>query len=203
MINDWQTEKYVRPAIIFITTCIFAFLSHFNNICLIECIFYIKKMAKSIAVMSAFIGFNRIIAVKNAGCINRGEPAAVFVFPIKIKVVEEIRPGMVYVRLFNNPRPNEPSPHSPGLCERSEQIRSKESNMDENKNASAAGVYLPMLHKGAIPTFRSPHAAMQPLMANDPHTWRLLSRVAQLCNPESSPLFSPESNESVGSRGSI
>jgi hypothetical protein len=113
MINNWQTEKYVRPAIIFIAACSLAFSSHFNNICLIECIFYIKKMAKSIAVMSTFTRFNRIIALKNAGCINRGEPAAVFVFPIKIKVVEEIRPGMVYARLINNPGPNEPSPHFP------------------------------------------------------------------------------------------
>jgi len=69
-----------------------ALISHFENICVFEYIFYIKKISKSTAIMSIHIRLNICIAYKCDRCINTGEPAAVFCLSLQIKAVELSRP---------------------------------------------------------------------------------------------------------------
>jgi len=100
MIKIWQTEIHGRLAVSLNKTNVFAFLFHFKNICLFEWIFYIKKMAMSMAILSASISTNRFTAFSCDDCINTGEPAAVHVFLPEIKVVEVILPKSIAAGLL-------------------------------------------------------------------------------------------------------
>jgi hypothetical protein len=56
---------------------------------------------------------NKSIAIKCDRCINTGEPAAVFVFPRQIKVVEFILPETAAAGSLFHPSPITPLPHYP------------------------------------------------------------------------------------------
>jgi hypothetical protein len=113
IISPWQRKRIGCPAVNHITNDIFDLLSHFKNICKFEFIFYTKIMAKSISTRTALISFNRITALICDRFVNAGEPAAVTVFPIKIKVVEEVRPEFAAAGSLRNLPPHSPiSPFS-------------------------------------------------------------------------------------------
>jgi len=92
MIKNWQAERCRWPGMITIKIGSSALISHFENICVFEYIFYIKKISKSTAIMSIHIRLNICIAYKCDRCINTGEPAAVFCLSLQIKAVELSRP---------------------------------------------------------------------------------------------------------------
>jgi hypothetical protein len=107
MKNIGQAKRQGRLTTTLITNDILVSRLHFKNICALEDIFYIKMMIMSIFITSTSIHFNRCIALKCDSCVNKGESAAVFGFPLKkaVKIhprVETAAAGLLFKKIPNN-----------------------------------------------------------------------------------------------------